>query len=86
MFKLNITYTSLKEIVTDAIHEVLNKVRVLLIKNNFETNESRLWMLLAVDITHFKFGQLPTKLYNLYKEELGEKEMRAFQVSAYNYF
>lgn len=48
---------------------------------NSADSKSKLWLLLALDISVNKFCTPSPEILNFYKDHLGEKELVAFQVS-----
>lgn len=58
--------------------EFLTIVRRQLLSDHL-TKESRLWLLLALDLFNHQFGQLPVELKKFYQEQLGELPLTPYQ-------
>ncbi|KAJ8947835.1 hypothetical protein NQ318_009980 [Aromia moschata] len=63
----------------EKVVEMLNSIRLLLSSDKPFSKESKLWLLLALDIANNKFGLLPTEVYRFYQDQLGEVAMKSFQ-------
>lgn len=62
------------------LEEILIEVRHLLVSNARLTNICKAWLLLAIDVSHCRYGVLPSNIQDFYQEQLGDKSMAYFQV------
>ncbi|CAH2007181.1 unnamed protein product [Acanthoscelides obtectus] len=78
--QLYLNGASLKTECPEVLSEVLNNVRLALIGDKVALKESRLWLLLALDVANNRFGLQPAEIQKFYQEQLGDGAMADFQV------
>lgn len=66
---------AIKEQSSTELNEILMKTRTTVATNDRLSSNSKLWLLMALDISHNRFNILPTELHQFYLEKLGDTAM-----------
>ncbi|XP_050292691.1 uncharacterized protein LOC126733423 isoform X2 [Anthonomus grandis grandis] len=79
--QLYLNGNTLKQECPDRVTEILGKIRLMLTSDQKYTSESKLWLLLAIEMANNRFALLPAEVHNFYQEHLGDHAMAFFQGS-----
>lgn len=79
-FQLYLNGSTLKDVLPEKFADIVNNIRLLLLSEEQLSKESKLWLLLAIEVTNNRFGPLPGEVTKFYEDNLGAESMASFQV------
>lgn len=76
--------SALRQECPEKVAELLSKLRLKVCSDKRCSKDSKLWLLLALEVASNRFTLLPTETHNFYHDHLGDSAMAGFQVGHFD--